>query len=71
MVYLFANYYTVEDDSPTIVFNFAMEDVVFKKPHDSVNHLKPLHMKGHVNGIIVHSMLVDYGAILNMVPYPH
>jgi hypothetical protein len=43
VVYLSTNYYIVEDDSPAIVFNFAMEDVVFKKPHDSIKHLKLLH----------------------------
>jgi hypothetical protein len=47
-----------------------MEDAVFKKPNKSVNHLKPLHVKGHVNGTPVRSMLVDSGAIVNLMPYP-
>jgi hypothetical protein len=70
VVYLSTNYYIVEDDSAAAEFNFATESVVFQKPHDSVNHLKPLHVKGHVNGILVHSMLVDSGATVNSMPYP-
>jgi hypothetical protein len=34
-----------------------------------MNHLKPLHEKGHINGTLVHKMLVDIGAIVNLVPY--
>jgi hypothetical protein len=69
VVYLFADYYIVEDDSTAAEFNFAMESVVFQKPLDSINNLKPLHIKGHINGILVHSMLVDSGAIVNLMPY--
>ena len=69
MVYLSTDYYVVGDDSTVVEFNFAMESVVFHKPDDSVNHLKPLHVKGHVNGMPVHNMLVDSGAIVNLMPY--
>ena len=41
-----------------------------QKPDDSINHLKPLHVKGHINGTPVHNMLVDSGAIVNLMPYP-
>ena len=27
-------------------------------------------MKGHINGTLVHSVLVDSGAIVNLMPYP-
>jgi hypothetical protein len=70
VVYLSTDYYIVEDDSVAAKFNFATESAVFQKPLDSVNHLKPLHIKGQVNGIPVHSMLVDSGAIVNLMPYP-
>ena len=69
VVYLSSNYYVVGDDSTTTQFNFAIQSVVFQKPKDSVNHLKPLHVKGHVNGTPVHNMLVDSGAIVNLMPY--
>jgi hypothetical protein len=69
VVVLSADYYIVEDDSAAAVFNFPIEDATFKKPEDSVNHLKPLHIKGHINGAPVHGMLVDSGAIVNVMPY--
>jgi hypothetical protein len=58
-----------EEEVTTVEFVFAMEDVVFKKPSAPVNHLKPLHVKGHINGTLVHNMLVDSGAIVNLMPY--
>ena len=50
-------------------FNFATQSVIFEKPEDSVNHLKPLHVKGHINGTLAHNMLVDSGSIVNLMPY--
>jgi hypothetical protein len=64
VVVLSTDYYIVADDSTVTEFNFAMESVVFQKPDDSINHLKPLHVKGQINGTLVHSMLVDSGAIV-------
>ena len=70
MVVLSADYYIIADDSTAVEFIFAMESIVFQKLDDSVNHLKLLHVKGHINGTPVHSMLVDSGAIVNLMPYP-
>jgi hypothetical protein len=70
VVVLSADYYIIKDDSAVAVFNFPIEDATFKKPKDSVNHLKPLHIKGHINGAPVHGMLVDSGAIVNVMSYP-
>jgi hypothetical protein len=70
VVVLSTDYYIIEDDSTEVVFNFPIEDATFKKPGDPVNHLKPLHIKGHINGALVHGMLVDSGAIVNVMPYP-
>jgi hypothetical protein len=69
VVVLSADYYIAEDDLAAVVFNFPIEDATFKKPGDPVNHLKPLHIKGHINGALVHGMLVDSGAIMNVMPY--
>jgi hypothetical protein len=69
VVVLSVDYYIVEDDSATTVFNFPIQDATFKKPEQPVNHLKPLHVKGHINGTLVHNMLVDNGAIVNVMPY--
>ena len=42
---------------------------MFKKPKESNNHLKVLYMRGHVNGKLISRMLVDGGAIVNLMPY--
>ena len=34
-----------------------------------MNHLKPLHVKGYINGKLVNNMLVDNGAMVNLMPY--
>ena len=64
VVVLSTDYYIVADDSTVAEFNFATESAVFQKPDDSIIHLKPLHVKGYINGTPVHSMLV------NLMPYP-
>jgi len=50
-------------------FDFGPKDVVFQKPKDGVNHLKALYLKGFLNGKPVSRMLVDGGAIVNLMPY--
>jgi hypothetical protein len=64
VVVLFADHYIVADDSTATEFNFTTKSAVFQKSDDFVNHLKPLHVKGQINGTPVHSMLVDSGAIV-------
>jgi hypothetical protein len=66
---LSADYYIVEDDSTAAVFNFLIQDATFKEPEHPINHLKPLHVKGHINGTLVYNMLVDNRAIVNVMPY--
>ena len=34
-----------------------------------MNHLKPLHVKGFINGKLVNNMLVDNRAMVNLMPY--
>ena len=34
-----------------------------------MKHLKPLYLKGHINGSPVARMLVDGGAVVNLMPY--
>ena len=48
---------------------FGPRDVVFQKPKESDNHLKALYMRGHLNGKPISHMLVDGGAIVNLMPY--
>jgi hypothetical protein len=48
---------------------FAPQSAIFQKPADHVNHLKPLHMKGYINGKLVNNILVDNGAMVNLMLY--
>lgn len=50
-------------------FDFSPKDAVFQKPKDGVNHLKALYLKGFLNGKPVSRMLVDGGALVNLMPY--
>jgi hypothetical protein len=53
VVYLSSEGYFVGDDARTqLKFKFATQSVVFEKPRDSINCLKPLHVKGHINGTL-------------------
>jgi hypothetical protein len=44
-------------------------DVVFKKPVESKDHLKPLYIHGHLDGTSIARMLVNGGSAVNMMPY--
>jgi hypothetical protein len=48
---------------------FGPHDVVFQRPKDSENHLKPLYIRGHLDGMPISRMLIDGGAIINLMPY--
>jgi hypothetical protein len=43
------------------------QDAIFKKPIESGNHLKPLYIRGHLDGTSVTRMLVDGGATVNVM----
>ena len=50
----------VGDDEPVVAqFDFGPKEVAFTKPKESVNHLKPLFVRGHIDGIPIAKMLVD------------
>jgi hypothetical protein len=52
----------VGDDEPVVAqFDFGPREATFTKPKESVNHLKPLFMRGHIDGIPIAKMLVDGG----------
>jgi hypothetical protein len=57
-----ANYTIIDDDEPIVAqFDFRPKEVAFTKPKESVNHLKPLFVRGHIDGIPIAKMLVDRG----------
>jgi hypothetical protein len=43
--------------------------VVFEKPEESSQHLKPLYIRGHIDRKSASRMLVDGGAAVNLMPY--
>jgi hypothetical protein len=60
----------ISDDEPVIAqFDFGPKEVAFTKPKESVNHLKPLFVCGHIDEIPIAKMLVDGGATVNLMPY--
>ena len=69
VVYLSSlNYSLVCDDEMTRM-DFSSKAATFQKPRESDNHLKPLYIRGHLNGSPMCRMLVDGGAIINLMPY--
>ena len=59
----------IVDLVPAGVEELSRGQTIFQKPAYHVNHLKPLHVKGFINGKLVHNMLVDNGARVNLMPY--
>jgi hypothetical protein len=45
------------------------KEVVFKKPEESSQHLKPLYVWGHIDEKPISRMLIDGGAIINLMSY--
>jgi hypothetical protein len=60
----------VGDDEPVVAqFDFGPKEAAFTKPKESVNHLKLLFVRGHIDGIPIAKMLVDGGVPVNLMPY--
>jgi hypothetical protein len=60
----------VGDDEPIVAqFDFSPKEAAFTKPKESVNHLKPLFVHGHIDTLSIAKMLVDGGAAVNLMPY--
>jgi hypothetical protein len=52
----------VGNDEPVVAqFDFGPKEATFTKPKESVNHLKPLFVHGHIDGILIAKMFVDGG----------
>jgi hypothetical protein len=60
----------VNDDEPVVAqIDFGPIEAAFTKPKESVKHLKPLFVHGHIDGIPIAKMLVDGGATVNLMLY--
>jgi hypothetical protein len=67
--YLPAEYRAVDEEGEVAQLDFGPKNAMFEKPKEPVKHLKPLYIKGHINGSPVARMLVDGGAVINLMPY--
>jgi hypothetical protein len=68
VVHLSLDYFVVSEEDMAHL-QFGPCEAVFQKPSEKDNHLKALYMRGHINGKPVTRMLVDGGAIVNLMPY--
>ena len=56
-------------DDEVAQFAFGPQDTILKKPTELDNHLKPLYIRGHLDGTLISCMLVDGGAVVNVLSY--
>jgi len=68
VVHLSSDYFVVPEEDLAHL-QFGPREAVFQKPSEKDNHLNALYLKGHINGKPVTRMLVDGGAIVNLMPY--
>jgi hypothetical protein len=45
------------------------KEAVFEKPEESSQHLKPLHIWGHIDKKLISRMLIDNGVVVNLMSY--
>ena len=54
----------VGNDEPVVAqFDFGPKEAAFNKQKESVNHLKSLFVRSHIDGIPIANMLVDWGRL--------
>jgi hypothetical protein len=64
-----ADYTIIGNDELVVVqFDFGPKEMTFTKPKESINHLEPLFMRGHMDGSPISRMLIDGGATINLMP---
>ena len=70
MVYYFpAEFRAIDEEGEVAHLDFGPKNAIFEKPKEPVTHWRPLYLKGHINGSPVSRMLVDGGAVVNLMPY--
>ena len=67
--YLTAEFRAVDEEGEVAQLDFGPKNAIFEKPKEPVTHLKPLYLRGHINGSPLSRMLVDGGAVVNLMPY--
>jgi hypothetical protein len=70
VITFFADCTIIGDNEPVVAqFDFGPKEAAFTKPKELVNHIKPLFVRGHIDGIPIAKMLVDGGTTVNLMPY--
>jgi hypothetical protein len=69
VIYLSSMDYCLIGDDEVAEMSFGPCGTVFQGPKDSENHLKPLYIRGHHNGMPISQMLTDVSAIINLMSY--
>jgi hypothetical protein len=69
VIYLSSVDYSLVRDDEVAEMSFGPRDAVFQRPKDSENHLKPLYILGHLDCTPISRMLIDGGAIINLMSY--
>jgi hypothetical protein len=67
--YLSSTDYSFLKEEEVSQLALGSQDVVFKKSAESKDHLKPIYIRGHLDGTPAARMLVDGGAAVNVMPY--
>jgi hypothetical protein len=69
VIYLSCTDYSLLEEEEISQLALGPQDVIFKKPAESGDHLKLLYINRHLDGMSVAHMLVDGGAVVNVMPY--
>jgi hypothetical protein len=69
VIYLSSIDYSLLEEEEVSQLTLGLQDVVFKKPAESRDHLKLLYICGHLDSTPVARMLVDGGTAVNVMPY--
>ena len=67
--YLPVEFCAIGEEEDVAQLDFGPKNAIFEKAKEQVKHLKPLYLKVHINGLPVARMLVDGGAVVNLMPY--
>jgi hypothetical protein len=68
MVFTLPTEFRGNEEKVTQMF-LGPKEVMFEKPKESSHHLKPLYVWGHIDRKPISRMLVDDGAIVNLMSY--
>jgi hypothetical protein len=67
MFTLLAKFRGAEEEVAQICY--GPKEAVFEKPEESSQHLKPLYVRGHIDGRPISRMPVDSSAAINLMSY--